>query len=492
MSKKNVLKRLRQLGYARSEEFVPSIQRSTAPPRPTDLKDKNFKGDILNHTIMEYVTLQRCNYDEACVTGSIFRNCKFIDCSLDRADFEFCEFYHCEFILKEIQGCSFNSSSFIDTSFNSIYFDCCTFTGAFFQRCLLDRVQITYSTLENAFFKQCSFYHMDIRYLNLDFIELDQPYMEDVVLPISQVSFIFGAPEYLKKTSDTVFVSKGNCGRMTPTTFFHEVVPLLCSHFIKTGQFFPLANLYFALGSYEDSIKAIEQGIRATMAVRDFRMLKYFCKLAANSNILPPSALRNLYHNFICRLYPQHSSETDIPNYARHIMEIKSLLFRKTKRPAVTLSLKTDICQGEHHKLGILVDRLFAMARCRGSFQNDDVEVVLGYHSPLAVTVRVCGDEDALTTLLSAYLSLTGMTVGEMLELPIIADYQRRFPVQTGYQQELESMAHTAYQEIAALSIHIVMLEYYVENFQSFPSGGETAYYFNCGAANRRSALPQE
>lgn len=492
MPKNDALKKLRQLGYARSEEFVPSIQRGTAPPKPTDLTDKNFKGDILNHTIMEYVTLQRCNYDEACVTGSIFRNCKFIDCSMDRADFEFCEFYHCEFTIKEIHGCSFNSSSFIDTSFNAIYFDCCTFTGAFFQRCPLDHVQIRYSTLENALFKQCSFYHMDVRYLNLDYIDLDHPYMEDVVLPISQVPFIFGAPQYLKDTTDTVFISKGERGRMTPAVFFHEVVPLLCSHFIKTGQFFPLANLHFALGHYEDGIKAIEQGIRATMAVRDFRMLKYFCKLAANSGAVSPSALRNLYHNLICRLYPQHSSEADIPNYARHITEIKALLFGKTKRPAVTLSLKTDICQGEHHKLGKLVDRLFAMARCRGSFQNDDVEIILGYHSPLAVTVRISGDEDALTALLSAYLSLTGMTAGEMLELPIVADYQRGLPAQAEYQQELRAMARASYQEISALSIHIVMLEYYVENFQSYPSGSETVYYFNRGAATMRGALPQD
>lgn len=492
MPKKNALKKLRQLGYARSEEFVPSIQRGAAPPKPTDLTDKNFKGEILNHTIMENITLQRCNYDEACVTGSIFRNCKFIDCSMDRADFEFCEFYHCEFILKEIHGCSFNSSSFMDTSFGAVHFDCCTFTGAFFQKCLFDRAQIKYSTLENASFKQCSFYHMDLRYLNMDYINLDQPYMEDVVLPISQVSFMFGAPQYLKETKDTVFIAKGDHGRMTPTAFFHEAVPLLCSHFIKTGQFFPLANLYFASGRCEDGIQAIKNGFRASMALRDFRMLKHFCKLVADSGLVAPRTLRNLYHNFICRLYPQHSAELDIPNYARHITEIKELLFSKAKRPTVSLSLKTDISQGEHHKLGFFVDRLFALAKCRGTFENDDIEVILGYHSPLSVTVRASGDEDELAALLSAYLSLTGITSEEMLELPIVVDYQRRLPEQTGYQQELRAMADSSYQEILALSIHVILLEYHVENFQSYSSGSETVYYFNSSAFPGRNALPQD
>lgn len=492
MSKKNALKKLRQLGYARSEEFIPSVQRGAAPPQPTELIDKDFGGEIVNHTIMEYVTLQRCNYDEACVTGSIFRNCKFIDCSMDRADFEFCEFYHCEFIIKKIDGCSFNSSSFIDTSFNDVHFDSCTFTGAFFQKCLFNRVQIEYSTLENALFKQCSFYHMDVRYLNMDYIDLEQPHMEDVVLPFSQVPFIFGAPQYLKETTDAVFIAKGDHGRMTPAAFFCDAVPLLCSHFTKTGQFFPLANLHFSLDNREKGIRAVEQGIVASLAIRDFRMLKYFCKLAADSDAFPPRTLRKLYHNFICRLYPQHSAESDIPNYARHITEIKALLFSKAKRPTVSLSLKTDINQGEHHKLGILVDSLFAMAKCRGSFQNDDIEVVLGYHSPLTVTVRASGDEDELAALLVAYLSLAGVTAEEMRELPVIADYQCRLPEQTGYRQELKTITDSCYDEILALSIHIVLLEYYVENFQSYAPGSETVYYFNSSAVPRRSALPQD
>lgn len=491
MSKNNTLKKLRQLGYARSDEFVSSVQHDTAPPRAKDLINKDFRGEILNHTIREYISFQKCRFDEACVTGAIFRNCKFIDCSLDRADFEFCEFYHCEFNIKKIDGCSFNSSSFIDTSFGNVFFDCCTFTGAFFQRCVFDRAQIKFSTLENALFKKCGFYNMDIRYLNMDYIDLEQPHMENVVLPLSQVSFIFGGPQYLKETTDAVFIAKGDHGRMTSATFFQQVVPLLRSHFQKTKQFFPLANLCFAIGNYKDGICAVKEGVRASMAIRDFRMLKYFCKLAADSDVFPPRTLRDLYHNYICRLYPQYSAEVDIPNYARHITEIKALLFSKAKRPTICLSLKTDINQGEHHKLGKLVDCLFAMAKCRGAFQKDDIEVVLGYHSPLTVTIRASGVEDELAALLSAYLSLTGMTVEEMLELPVVSDYHRMLPKQTEYQQKVRAITDTSYEEILELSIHIILLEYSVENFQLYSSSGETVFYFNSGAVSTRRALPQ-
>ena len=79
--------------------------------------------------------------------------------------------------------------------------------------------------------------------------------------------------------------------------------------------------------------------------------------------------------------------------------------------------------------------------------------MVLGYHSPLTVTVRASGDENELAALLAAYLSLTGMPAEKMLELPVVADYQHRLPEQIEYRQELKAAAENTYQEILALSI---------------------------------------
>lgn len=489
MSRKNALKKLQALGYARSEDFIAPIQRETAPPQPKSLENKSFKGEILNHTIMENITLQGCNYDEACVTGSIFRNCRFIDCTMDRADFEFCEFYQCEFSVKKIFSCSFNNSSFVESSFSAVYFDSCTFTGAYFQRCPFDRVHISYSTLENALFKQCSFYHMDIRYLNMDYIDLEHPYMEDVVLPISQVAFIFGAPQYLINTKDIVFVSKGNQGRMTTEEFFRKVVPLLCYHFEKTRQFFPLANINFAIGNGKVGTYALKQGLKDSMVTRDFRMLKHYCKLAACSGVFHPSDLRKIYHECICRLYPQYSAESGIPNYARHITEIQTLLFSKARKPAFSITFQTNIQQGESGKIGKFVNWLFSMARHGDSFQNDDVELVLGYRSPLSVTVHVGGEENALAALLSAYLRLTGMTTEEILELPVVSECRSQLPTKTGCWVEFEDAARKFHQELRVLSINMDVLEYYIENFHVDTFGCETAYYFNSAAVPNRVAL---
>lgn len=492
MAKKSTLTKLRKMGYSRSEDFTATLQRDTAPPRPEHLKEHNFKGKILNHTIMEYVTLENCNYDSACVTGSIFRNCKFINCNLDQADFEFCEFYHCEFKTKKISGCSFNNSSFIDTSFCSVHFDSCTFTDTFFQKCPFDGVEISYSTLENAIFKRCSFFHMDLRYLNMDYIDLDQPYMEDVILPISQTPFMFGALQYLKATKDIVFVSKGNQGRMTPEEFFQEAAPLLRSHFAKTRQFFPLANIYLAERDIPEGMNAIRAGVLDAITARDFRMLKHFCKLTVSSGVFHPSAVSDLYYNYICRLFPQNGENQDIPNYARHIMDIKALLFNWTKSPTVSASFGTNIPQGEPQKTGTLIERIFSIAKHIGSFQSGDIDVVLSYHSPLSVTIQVRGGEEALAALLSAYLGLSGITNKEMLELPVVSAYRRGLPQRADDRQRgAEALIRAYRQELRVLSIHLFLLEYYVENFRTFSPDYETGYYFNAKSVSGRAMLPQ-
>ncbi len=492
MPETSTLEKLRSMGYARSEDCTAPIQRETTP-RPELLPNQNYKGAILNHTIMERITLKDCNYDGACVTGSIFRNCKFINCSMDQADFEFCEFYHCEFIIKrkKILGCSFNNSSFIDSGFQGVCFDSCTFTGALFQSCLFNSAKICYSTLENAVFKRCSFYHMDLRYLNMDYVDLDRPYMQEVTLPISQVAFIFGALPYLKETRDKVYVSKGDQGRMAPAEFFQEAAPLLRDHFIKTKQFFPLANLYFASGEDVKGIKAVQAGVLDTMAIRDLRMLKHFCKLVIYSGAFEDGAIQDLYYNYICRIVPQSSDEPDIPNYARNIMEIKALLFSKAKTPLLSLSLSTNIQQGEQRKTGKLVDWIFSIAKRMYSFRPNDIELVLGYHSPLSVTVRANGDEQALAALLSAYLYLAGVDAGKMKELPVVSAYQASLPQRAGEGREsVEEALCGCSQEFRALSIHLSLLEYYVENFQTYFPDYETAYYFNASAVSGRAALP--
>lgn len=475
MSKKDVLSRLHELGYDRAENAIEAIPGKI-------LTEQDFSGKMLNHTIMEHITFLKCNFDEASITGSIFRHCKFANCSLYQADLEFCEFYGCSFESKEPIVSSFNESSFVDTEFYQIQFHSCTFTGTLFQKSTFRGVRVTVSTLENAIFRECFFSNMDLRLLNMDYIELDHPHMEDVVLPLDQVPFIFGSLPYLKDTRDPVKISKGKHKTMTAGSFFKEVIPLLCTHFERSGQFFPLANIYYSLGRNDCGYHAVTQGLVASISIRDFRMIKHYCKLIAYTGVFHSSALHNLYHNYICRLYPQNNGPLDTPNYARHIMEIKALLFSSERKPSFFLTLGTNIQLSENRKLGKLLESVFSLAKYKGAVQDNDIEVSLRQNSPLQLTIQLSGDEEELVVALLSYLRLTGIGETELKTLPVISRSRAVLPAHTNVENELEQLVQAYRKAFQEQGIQITMREYYVQHFQQCCDSGEPIYYFNSGA----------
>lgn len=483
MREKDAINRLNMLGYARAENCIEHIPGKT-------LRKENYRAKMLNHTIIEHIRFIECDFTEASATGSIFRRCQFINCSLYQADFEFCEFYGCTFESNSPIVSSFNESSFVETEFLQVQFQSCTFTSAFFHSCLLDGLSITLSTMENARFCQCRFSNMDIRLLNMDFVELDHPQMENVVLPLDQVPFIFGALQYLRNTTDNVKISKAETGRMTTDAYFKNVIPLLCTHFKKTEQYFPLANILYSLGKNEEGYQAISNGLVRAISIRDFRMIKHFCKLIASTGAFHPSALHNLYHNYICRLYPQNSIDAEIPNYARHILEIKSLLFGSAQKPSFRMTFMTNIKPQESGKLGACIERIFSLAKCQGVFQNNDAEIVLRQNSPLQITIQLIGNEDQLVKLLSAYLSLAGIE-GEAVEaLPAASQSWKSLADSTDENQKIKTMVHTYQEDLQKMNIQVILLEYYMENFHLYCDQDGPIYYFNSSAVPADTVSP--
>lgn len=482
MPREKSFDRLCNLGYSRAENYGVQIQHKTV------CKD-NFYEKNLNHTIMEFVTLQECIFDEACATGSIFRHCKFINCAMEQADFEYCEFYDCEIVSKSPVNCSFNNSSFFNTVFTEIIFRGCTFTGCLFHKCYWDGGNILNSTLEGAIFRQCNFHGLDLRQLNMDYIEFDNPQMQNVVLPLDQIPFIFGALQYLINTNDSVKISKKETGTMTVKRYITEIIPLLCTHFDNTEQYFPLANIYYALGKSEKGLDATKKGLIAAMAIRDFRMLKHFCKLIAYSKLFEPGALHDLYNNYICRLLPQNEDGIVMPAYSRQLLEIKELLFSTQNKASFRISLKTDIRFSENQKLGKLFESIFAIGKQYGAFHGNDIKAVLQQNSPLIITIFVTGEELQLIALLAAYLSLSGISPEKIQVMPGISDCYLALSENSRYTQELECLAQIQRQELHNTSVNVTLIEYYIENFHQSISVNEPIYYFNSNVPVQPTAL---
>lgn len=225
------------------------------------------------------------------------------------------------------------------------------------------------------------------------------------------------------------------------------------------------------------------------MAIRDFRMLKYFCKLIAYSKVFKPGVLHDLYNNYICRLLPQNEVGVVMPNYSRQLFEIKELLFSSSNKASFRISLKTDIRLSDNQKLGRLFESIFSIGKQYGSFGENDIKAVLQQNSPLIVTIYVSGDERQLAPLLVAYLSLAGIPSNEVQLLPGISDFNLMQLGQSEYAQDMENLAHIHRTELHNIEVQVSLIEYYIENFRLFTNLNEPIYYFNPGVTEYTNAL---
>ena len=173
-------------------------------------KEDNFKDTSLTHSRFHNCIFPEIDFEKAAVTGSLFESCTFIRCNFNNADLEFCDFIGCEFVIDIIDGVSFNNSNFIQTVISGKKLINCTFTGAFLNQSTFKEIGLEFSTLEGACFQNCTFANIDWRMLNLEYVEMINPKVENSVFPFHQIPFMFGMLRYLVTTEDDVHVSAGN------------------------------------------------------------------------------------------------------------------------------------------------------------------------------------------------------------------------------------------------------------------------------------------
>ena len=468
------LNKLKNYGYSRQDKPIIEHENRT-------FCKKNFKEKLLNHSIMEHTPIKECNFDLAAITGSIYRHCTFIDNSFQETDFEFCEFMECKFWNKEPISCSYNNSNFINTDFYDIEFDSCTFTNAYFENCHFIGGRISFSTLENAIFKDCFFKDMDLRYLNMDYIELNDPHMENVVLPMAQIPFMYGGLQYLNNTKDSVKISKGKINSITPKEYFSNVIPLMEQHFAETKQYFPLANIHIALGRYDLALNALKEGLSISVENRDFRMLKYYCCLIAQSGCFKPGDLHMFYNN-ICRLSPQGKENlNEQRNFVRHIGEIKSILFSSNPLPNLNITFRTNIVSQNISELSKVLEALFTITKTNIGYGGNQIEMLVSENSPLIIELKINGTEKALIALLSAFIKLTNEEQNALISLPTGG-------LDSSFTNKLYVLTDEYCTKIKELSVSLCLLEYYLENFTEYSFNNKTCYYYNNFIENKAYA----
>lgn len=377
-----------------------------------DAKEYDFNAVSLTHSNFRNCEISNISFKSAAVTGSIFENCSFKNCDFDGADFEFCQFKSCRFQLAKVTSASFNNSDFIgdgtleNSWIKNTSFIECTFTGTYFKCISMISVGFKHCTLEGACFSDTIFKNINWKYLNLEYVEFVNPQMENVVLPYAQIPYTFGLLDYLANNrSINVYLYKTR--KISIDDYFNNEIPLLLKEYLLNKLFFPISNIYL-FGDpidYNSAFEYLERELQSLAMNRDYRGIKFCCKLIALSNKFRSQQLNKFYKAIIDSNKSLKRNSAEMKSFTRHIGEIRELLFGHKNNLSITV--KANINIEPSTRFARLINTLQNIAKSSYKPQRPYVTLTLSNNSPLYITISIDGEQIALLSILRLFLQLT-------------------------------------------------------------------------------------
>lgn len=429
------------------------------------LIEEDFSNQNINHTILKSSKIIRSNFNKASLTGSIFNECEFIDCLMNVPDLEYCKFYDCKFRSNTRRRfvASINNSTFIRTHFTKATFYGCSFAESYFEECRFDMTKLEYSALENAVYRFCEFIGMNFNNSNLQFSEWEGNTFSKCIMSINQPAYMIGGLEICTtKDSGVQFISSDE-SMYSSKEYIDRILPSLLTEYSDREEYFPVANIYIFQKNYVEAMRILKKGVIQAISYRDFRMLKFYCKLIVHAKVFDSHTLYDFYH-CICRLLPQgQNSNAEMHFYMRNIGEIKSILFQSSKRPSLHMSFITNIFSKNADKVGSTIERLFRIAKMNGLNQ---CEILLSENSPLIIDINIHGAEENIQLLLTTLVSLTTTELSYTYNL-------------VPPSEEMKDEIAEFQEQCKQLNISLTLAEYYLENCQFILQSTKIPYFYN-------------
>jgi len=386
----------------------------------------HYTGDYsrcsLKRSALKKCHCENVNFNSATFTGSQFQGVVFEGCDFSNAAADFSLFYDCKFLSGKnttlLLNSNFSNASIINSSLSGLSIHKSVVSNALFKDTSFSACSIQYSSFENVSFYGCRFSNMELRNLNLDFAEFSHTAFENVILPFSQIPYTFGLLQSLKSAGNSLWVSsKQSKGKISIRQYF-ELFPALIQYYISRQEYFPLANIYIAQNNYDMAFQAIMCGIQKAGYEKDFRMLKYFCKLARLSGWCSREALNSLYDYIYDYRHFEPMEPFERRNYYLNLGEIRDILIvDNPDMPALYFRFQSNILPDDKENLTSLLNTI---DQTIGEIPGHPIshKIELRHESPYDILVVAVGTIVALAYLADLF-NILCKPVGALMDLKI-------------------------------------------------------------------------
>lgn len=406
----------------------------------TTLLDMNFPKYVSNVKYTEPLNklrIQNSDLRECCFLSSINRTnfsgsrlnkCEFNAISLENSNFQFSNMHECTFECCEIEGSNFSNCFFDSTTFENNNLMGSNFLRSQFNNCHIRGGEILSTSLEFAQFQNTYFEDIRLANLSMEYAEFNQVHMHNVVLPFSQLPFIFGGLDYVMSTNDRISISANMDGAWEISV--DEYIGTLEDwkiFFYKRELYFPLSNILLAQSRKKEALETILSGILAMINHADYRMLKYLCKLAASHPSVSKPECKMLYSRINDLILLTPLSQEQQYNYTTHMGEIRNILVENPKEESrLYLSINTNILVDKQDILFRIIKFIEMLLDCPVcnlttktiSFKHDSPYIII------LIAIGGLYTLNKITKIVSEVVSNVKVTIDDIMSIRDICNNQ--------------------------------------------------------------------
>lgn len=377
------------------------------------ISDK-FDDVSMKRTSLFKSTVTNSSFLNSALTGSYFSETIFNNSVFDESNLQYCHFIHSTFYDVAIRSTNLSYSSFFGTNFKQTVFKGSTVSELLFDTCSFEDCVFTASMLENAVFTHCTLKNVRFFNTNIEFMEFKECDLQDVTMPFQQLPYVYGLYAHL---SDGGVRAEAGDACLTAEEFLALQEDLIV-YYSSANEYFPMTNLYLVRHELDAAYQCISLGLQASIASKNFRMLKFFCKLAVQGALFPHQKLRKLYTIINSYVKKQTLNVYEQRDFVHNSAEIRSLLLDSVYDcPTARIELQTNIDSGEPEKVIQFIEYLDHTIRGICSQQISHIEYRHNSDSNFIAFISANYQEILLTIFM---LYKFADTVSERMETRII------------------------------------------------------------------------
>lgn len=380
-------------------------KRSTGSSNVQTITDERYEKIGMKRSRFQNVIYSNCVFKNTAFSASSFQNTTFQNTELSGTSLSCCNFFDCHFLNDTLtdniySGNNLSQSNFTACEFYKVQFKSSGFLQSLFYNCNFFEVIFQSSTLEGSSFNGCCFEKVNAGHTSIEFIELSNATLKSVIFPFYQFAYVIGASDLLKKYPKEISFLAGD-KEVTCSEYLCQRSNLIF-YYLDKQEYFPACNLLITQGDIEEAQSVFLNGINSALETLDFRMIRYFCRLAKKHDLLDEITIHRARKKIEHFLYSDTIPPERLNDYIVNAGEIRQLLVSgKSDSITYNFNIRTNINKTD--KAGIeyinaLTNELNSTLAQYDSGQLG-FQVAVSHHSPFEIAIDVICAAGALATI---------------------------------------------------------------------------------------------